>query len=131
MVKVWGLQGGKPPLEATIRPPIWRGFAGEILRGAAPAVDERGQRVLAVAGYGIGSRRGNIGLFYLPVANAIGTGEHFAELVRDNPNDPRPSGHADTVTSLAFDQKGTYLASGSVDATAGSGIGGTGGRPRS
>ncbi len=123
VINVWGLQGSKPALEATIRPPIWRGPAGEIHALAlAPAVDERGQRVLAVAGFGIGSRRGNIGLFYLPATGGIGTGEHFAELVRDDPkdapNDPRPSGHANTVTSLAFDPKGTYLASGSVDATA-------------
>src|SRR5271167_3855925 len=30
VINVWSLQGGKPALQATIRPPIWRGAAGEI-----------------------------------------------------------------------------------------------------
>jgi WD40 repeat protein len=123
VVNVWGLSTGKPRLEATIRPPIWRGAAGEIRALAlAPTVDERGQRVLAVAGFGISGRRGNIGLYHLPAAGGIGTGDHFAELVgddpKDDPNDPRPSGHANSVLSLAFDPTGTYLASGSIDSTA-------------
>src|SRR5205823_350031 len=119
VVHVWDLQGGRPSLGATIRPPIWRGHAGTIYAMAlSPTADERGRRVLAVAGFGVESRRGNIGLFHFPGSPAIKTGDHFAQLLKGDPNDPLPTGHTDTVTSLAFQPGGMLLASGSNDATA-------------
>jgi WD40 repeat protein len=118
VVNVWRVKGARPALEATIRPPIWRGLAGTIYALALSPVADQGQRVLAVAGYGVEARRGNIGLFRFPGSNAITTGDHFAELLNDDPNDPNKTGHGDTVTSLAFDPRGTLLASGSNDATA-------------
>lgn len=123
VVNVWDLKGTKSTLAGTIRPPIWRGAAGTINAMAlSPVAVERGQRVLAVAGYGVSSRRGNIALFYYPGVAASKTGDHFAQLLNDDPKlnaDPnRATGHADVVTSLAFDPKGTLLASGSNDATA-------------
>ena len=123
VVNVWGLKRSRPALEATLRPPIWRGPAGRIYAMAlSPTADERGRRVLAVAGYGVGLSHGNIGLFYYPGSNAIATGDYFAELLNDDPDaglaaEDRPTGHADTVTSLAFDPGGTLLASASNDAT--------------
>ena len=119
VVNVWALRDGRPTLEATIRPPIWRGPAGIIYAMAlSPTADDRGRRVLAVAGFGVEVHRGNIGLFHFPGANAARTGDHFAELVKDNPEDLEPTGHSNTVTSLAFHPRGTLLASGGNDATA-------------
>jgi WD40 repeat protein len=125
VVNVWDLEGPRPTLAATFRPPIWRGYAGGIYAMAlSPEVEGPGRRVLAVAGHGVGSRRGNIGLFHFPGSNAVKTGDHFAELISDDPrnDDPRnpqaATGHANTVMSLAFDRRGTYLASASMDGTA-------------
>jgi WD40 repeat protein len=119
IVNVWNLGEGGPALERTIRPPIWRGLTGTIFAMAlSPTADDRGQRVLAVAGFGVAPLRGNIGLFYFPGSHAITTGDHFAQLLTDAPNDPGPSGHTSIVTSLAFNPRGTLLASGSGDATA-------------
>ena len=118
VVNVWGLQTAKPTLDATIRPPIWRGPRGAIQAVAlSPTADAQGQRVLAVAGYGVTNFKGNIGLFHFPGSNAIKTGDHFGELVNDDPNNPFTSGHLDTVMSLAFAPGGKLLASASNDGT--------------
>src|SRR5262249_24077562 len=63
VVNVWRVKGARPALEATIRPPIWRSMAGTIYALALSPAAEQGHRVLAVAGYGVAARRGNIGLF--------------------------------------------------------------------
>lgn len=118
VVNVWDLKGARPVIGAVIRPPIWRGQAGSIYAMAlAPLADEQGQRVLAVAGFGVLSRRGNVGLYRFPGANQVRTGDHFAELVGDHPDDPTSLGHGNVVTSLAFNPRGTLLASGSNDGT--------------
>jgi WD40 repeat protein len=119
VVHVWNVRAGRPALEGTIRPPIWRGQAGAINALAlSPEVDQPGHRVLAIAGYGVESFGGNIGLFHFPGSNALKTGDHFDELIKDDPANPAPSGHTNVVTSLAFDRRGQYLASGSNDTTA-------------
>lgn len=125
VVNVWELGAGKARLGATLRPPIWRGPAGSINAMAltASAPDE-GKHVLAIAGYGVSSRRGEIALFHFPDASGARTGDHFALLLNDDParnEDPNhraATGHADVVTSLAFDPSGNLLVSGSNDATA-------------
>jgi WD40 repeat protein len=120
VVQVWDLNGGRSTLSATIRPPIWRGLAGSVYAMALSAnPQERGQRILAVAGYGVSSRRGGIMLYRFPGSTASRTGDPFGLLLNDDPklnddpNQPGATGHSDVVTSLAFDPTGTILASGS------------------
>ena len=60
VVKVWDFHGD-PRLARSIRPMIWRGPAGTIYAMAvSPRPDAQGQSFLAVAGYGIEARRGDI-----------------------------------------------------------------------
>ena len=51
----------------------------------SPTADERGRRVLAVAGFGVEVRHGNIGLFHFPGSNAVPTGD--AGLHRPGPEE--------------------------------------------
>jgi WD40 repeat protein len=84
----------------------------------SPAPVGDGQRILAVAGYGVESTRGEIGLFRFPGRNTFPTGDVAAPLPSGNPSDREPQGHLNSVLSLAFDPRGDYLASGSSDTTA-------------
>lgn len=113
VVNVWRLGEPRPRLAQTIRPRIWRGYAGSIYTMAlSPAADARGQRILAVAGIGVDSNRAEINLFRFPGLQQGTTGEVDSQL----PSGP-PRGHAMSVMCLAFDPTGQFLASGSNDAT--------------
>ena len=76
IINVWNLGEAPPGLARTIRPRIWRGYAGAIHAMAlSPTPDRDGQRTLAVAGFGVQSTRGEIGLFRFPGLNSRPTGD--------------------------------------------------------
>ena len=113
VVNVWNLANPHPAAVRTIRPRIWRGYAGAIHTMAlAPVADRDQQRVLAVAGIGVHISRGEIGLFRYPGRNNQPTGDVLPPLPGGNPD-----GHAGSVLSLAFHPGGGFLASASIDAT--------------
>jgi WD40 repeat protein len=119
VVNVWALGAERPRLSRAIRPPIWRGLRGQIYAMAlAPTADAQGQRTLAIAGVGVENQGGNIGLYRFPGAAGPATGDLIAFLPSGVRGGPEPQGHTDTVTCLAFDPRGTTLASGSNDGTA-------------
>jgi WD40 repeat protein len=112
-INVWNLTESPPGLSQTIRPRIWRGYAGAIYSIAlAPRPEADGQRLLAVAGWGIDSNRAEIGLFRFPGSRNSPTGDVVGVLPGGD------QGHKNTVMSLAFDPRGRYLASASIDGTA-------------
>ncbi|MBX6314682.1 MAG: PD40 domain-containing protein, partial [Isosphaeraceae bacterium] len=118
VIHVWNLAAGERGLARTIRPPIWRGPMGTIFALAlSPVTDEPGQRTLAVAGYGMQSALGTIGLYRYPGRDPGSTGEVVAMLSAGIETDPEPQGHWNTVKCLAFAPGGRFLASGSYDAT--------------
>src|SRR5271157_4561145 len=121
VVKVWDLQQGQR-LARSLRPPIWRGPAGTIYAMAMTRPDGNGQSFLAVGGYGVESRRGDLTIFRVPGAELgagrsgrIPTGEIVARLLSPRDNQPDQIGHRDSVFCLAFDPAGRVLASGSND----------------
>jgi len=124
VVKVWDFQtGGR--LARSIRPPIWRGAAGTIYAMALTRPDAEGQSLLALGGYGVESRRGDLTIFRVPGvdrgpggAGRIPTGEIVARLLSPPENQPQQVGHRNSVFCLAFDPTGRVLASGSKDTTA-------------
>ena len=76
IINVWNLSEAPPGLARTIRPRIWRGYAGAIYAMAlSPTPDRDGQRTLAVAGFGVQNTRGEIGLFRFPGLNSRPTGD--------------------------------------------------------
>ena len=115
VVKEWRLgDGGR--LARSYRPPIWRGPAGMILALAlSPRADQAGQRLLAVGGYGVESRRGDFTVFRTPGTSPEPTGDVAARLLP--PRQPGQIGHLGPVAVLAFNPAGTILASGSTDQT--------------
>ncbi len=117
IVNVWDLRGPHPGLAQTIRPRLWRGYAGVIYAMALSPAGADGQRVLAVAGYGVENNRGEINLFRFPGANNRPTGDLIGQLPCGKGEDREPAGHVNNVTCLAFDPTGTLLASGSHDST--------------
>jgi WD40 repeat protein len=119
VVNIWDLRGNRPHLDRVMRPPIWRGLGGAIYAMAlSPVADAQGQRLLAVAGYGVESTRGNIALFRFPGTDHLRTGDLVAQLPTGEPGLPadRRPGHSDVVNGLAFSPDGTALASASNDA---------------
>jgi WD40 repeat protein len=113
IVNVWSPTENPPGLSGTIRPRIWRGYAGAIYSialASRPGAD--GQRLLAVAGVGVTTSRGEISLYRFPGAAGAATGDVAGELPGGD-----PQGHAGPVTSLAFDPRGRFLASASTDTT--------------
>src|SRR5271157_3944766 len=124
VVKVWDFHtGGR--LARSIRPPIWRGAAGTIYAMALTRPDSQGQSFLAVGGYGVESRRGDLTIFRVPGVERrpggegrIPTGEIVARLLSPPENQPQQIGHRNSVFCLAFDPTGRVLASGSMDTTA-------------
>ena len=118
IINVWRLSADPPGLARTIRPPIWRGYAGVIYAMAlSPTPDRDGQRTLAVAGFGVQSTGGGIGLFRFPGLNTRPTGDVQGQLPSGRPDEEVPKGHIDVVISLAFDPRGKFLCSGSFDRT--------------
>ncbi|MEJ7636739.1 MAG: WD40 repeat domain-containing protein, partial [Singulisphaera sp.] len=119
IINVWNLGETPPGLARTIRPRIWRGYAGAIHAMAlSPTPDRNGQRTLALAGFGVQNTRGEIGLFRFPGLNSRPTGDVEAQLPSGGLGEEEPQGHLNSVTCLAFDPRGGFLCSGSNDTTA-------------
>ncbi len=119
IINVWNLSEAPPGLARTIRPRIWRGYAGAIHAMAlSPKPDRDGQRTLAVAGFGVQNTRGEIGLFRFPGLNTRPTGDVEGQLLSGGLGEGEPQGHLNSVTCLAFDPRGGFLCSGSNDTTA-------------
>ena len=117
VVKVWDFHE-VPRLARSIRPMIWRGPAGIIYAMAvSPRPDAQGQSFLAVAGFGIEARRGDITVFRIPGLVRTPTGDVAARMLPPPDGQPRAVGHRNSVSCLAFDPTGRVLASGSADTT--------------
>ena len=117
VVKVWDVTDGRARLVRTLRPPIWRGAAGTVYGmdlAPKPLADDPGQRLLAVAGYGVDAVRGDLALYRFPGRNGSpATGDLVGRL--PGPED-RAAGpgkrHLDTVSAVAFGPDAVRLASG-------------------
>ena len=83
----------------------------------SPRPDAQGQSFLAVAGYGIEARRGDITVFRIPGLVRTPTGEVVTRMFPPPDGQPQAIGHIDTVNCLAFNPTGRVLASGSTDTT--------------
>ena len=107
VVHVWDLRGPRPALARTIRPRIWRGPAGVLYAMAlSPAADADGQRLLAVAGYGVDNNQGEIKLYRFPGSPNRPTGDLVAQLPQRRRRAAAEHGHIRTVACLAFDPIG-------------------------
>jgi len=123
VVKVWDFHNGAR-LARSIRPPIWRGPVGIIYALAITKPDGIGQSFLAVGGYGVENRRGDLTIFRVPgldpapgAEGRIPTGDVVARLLSQPGNQPQVTGHTDSVLCLGFDPAGRVFASGSNDKT--------------
>jgi WD40 repeat protein len=119
VIQVWNLGAGRTQLTRTLRPPNWRASRGQVIALALSprSLGVGNQRLLAVAGSGVLSTRGEILLFEYPGPTGQGTGDITGQLmaVLDLPGrDPQP-GHSDVVNSMAFTPDGRFLASASND----------------
>jgi WD40 repeat protein len=115
VAKVWDFRDG-PRLLRTIRPMIWRGPVGVIYALALagrPGVP--GESMLAVAGFGVESRRGDITVYRISNQPGAPTGDVLARLMP--PATDQALGHRDSVLALAFDPSGRTLASAGNDRT--------------
>ena len=116
VVRVWIVDDGRVKLSRTIRPPVWRGQAGGIYALAlSSAVDPKGQRMLAVGGFGVTATQGDIGLYAFPGSPAKPDGDVVTRLPCRNPEDPKPFGHDNVVMGLAFTPDGKFLISAGID----------------
>jgi WD40 repeat protein len=119
VIHAWSPGAGNRSPIRTLHPPLWRGSAGAIHAMAlAPRGDAEGQRVLAIAGYGVEAGRGNVILYRFPGGDpaAQATGEIVGQLhsaLRGAVGGPR--GHSGVVQRLAFDPGGAFLASAGDD----------------
>lgn len=124
VVKAWDVRD-EGRLIRSIRPPIWRGAAGTIYAMAESRPDARGRSFLAVGGYGVEGRRGDITVYRFPELDPapgrevrIPTGDVAARLLPPPENAPPGQlGHVNSVLCMAFDPTGRWLASGSRDRT--------------
>ncbi len=117
VIHLWSLGDGRTTPLRTIRRPIWRGMAGQIdTMALSSAKDEHGQRILAVAGYGVEAALGEIALFRFPGLElaARETGEIVAYL-RSSRDTKAGRGHSGAVQHLQFDPTGKFLASAGFD----------------
>ena len=99
VVKVWDVRA-EGRLIRSIRPPIWRGPAGTIYAMAETRPDPRGQSFLAVGGYGVEARRGDITVYRFPELDPapgrdvrIPTGDVAARLLPPPDVPPGQIGH--------------------------------------
>jgi len=123
VVKVWDFQDGAR-LTRSLRPPVWRGPSGTIYAMAVTKPDGQGQSFLAVGGYGVESRRGDLTIFRVPGVERgpagegrLPSGQVVARLLSSPEGQPNQIGHRNSVFCLAFDPAGGTLASGSKDTT--------------
>ena len=117
VVRVWDLATSPPTLTRTIRPPIFRGPAGEIFAMALSPPDPQGQS-LAVAGFGVQSSRGDIGIYRYPGAADQPQGEIERWIAAGRASEGvQAKGHTDLVYDLKYAPKGRTLASASNDGT--------------
>ena len=108
VVKRWDL-ADEPKVIQTIRPPIWRGPAGIIYATAlSPWKLKDGRQLLAVAGYGVDSTRGDFTLYPYPGPAEPIAGKPMARIMP--PTDPNALGQRNTVLTLAFNPKFQSLA---------------------
>ena len=121
VVNVWDFRDGAR-LVRSLRPPIWRGLAGTIFAMAASRPDTTNKSYLAVGGYGVENRRGDITVFRFPWLEAgagqtgrILSGDVVKRLLPPPDDPPGQPGHINVVQCLAFDPTGKLLASGSLD----------------
>jgi len=113
VVNTWNVGAPQAHLERTIRPRIWRGYAGAVhCMALSPVASANGQRYLAVAGIGVQSNRGEINLFRYPGPVNSPTGVLEMQL-----EGGAPRGHSMSIMDLEFDPKGVFLATASNDGT--------------
>ena len=118
VVQVWNLDADRSGPTRTLRPPNWRGYRGQVNALALSPADANGERLLAVAGFGVLADLGEILLFRYP-----GTGQGTGDIVGQLSAAPALAGqlaregHSGVVTALAFTPDGRTLASASNDRT--------------
>jgi len=118
VIHAWDLGGDRSRAPRTLRPPLWRGYRGQVYAMSLTRVaDDRGQRLLAVAGHGILGTAGEILLFRYPGPAAEETGEIVGQLPATAADGTIGPGHSNTVMSLAFAPDDRHLASASIDGT--------------
>lgn len=118
VVRVWNFQDGRLEPSRVIRPPIWRGLAGNIYAMALsprPLPGEKGQYYLAVAGHGVAINGGNITLFRFPGPVEKPAGDIVTQLPTVTFGQKQTEGHTKTVMALAFSPDGKTLASAGMD----------------
>jgi WD40 repeat protein len=119
VVHIWEFRDGRPRLDRTIRPPIYRKGGWIYALALSPVADTQQQRLLAVAGYGVSAPAGDILVYRVPGLDNPGTGDLAIHLASDSNSKPigERQGHAEVVLGLAFSPDGRYLASCSKDKT--------------
>ncbi len=116
-IYLWDFAADRGP-ERSLKPPIFRGLRGAVQAMALGAPDKHGQRVLAVGGFGIDSRNGQILLFRYPGLGEAKTGDLFGILSSGERGAGPTTGHTNAVFAMSFDPSGKLLATASADGTA-------------
>ncbi len=84
VVHVWEFRAGRPRLERTIRPPINRRGGWIYAIAIGPSSETPGERLLAVAGYGVSAPAGEILIYRLPGLKNPETGDLAIHLAGDS-----------------------------------------------